>query len=98
MTRFRTVKEAVNALDDDRIAANMAPIGELEGALRGNTRFAIEEAKLGELNPKGWPIGMAVKADSEELATALAGALAELQKDGTLAAIFQYHGVTLNKR
>jgi len=73
----------------------MAPRGELEGALGGDTRFVSDEAKLGELNPKGWPVGMAVKAEAADLSTALAGALAELQKDGTVAAIFKKHGVTL---
>jgi ABC-type amino acid transport substrate-binding protein len=38
---------------------------------------------------------MAVKADSGDLATALTDALAALQKDGTVAAIFKRHGVTL---
>ena len=51
--------------------------------------------KLGELKPKGWAIGMAVKSESGELAGALVGALAELQKDGTVAAIFKRHSVSL---
>ena len=61
-------------------------------------RSVIEEAKLGELNPKSWPVGMAVKAEADELADALSGALAELQQDGTVAAIFARHGVTLHTR
>ena len=95
VVHFRTITEAAKALREDSIAAIMAPRGELEGALGGDTRFVIDEAKLGELNPKGWPVGMAVKAEAADLATALAGALAELQKDGTVAAIFKKHGVTL---
>lgn len=95
VVHFRTITEAAKALREDSIAAIMAPRGELEGALAGDTRFVIDEAKLGELNPKGWPVGMAVKAESADLAAALSGALAELQKDGTVAAIFKKHGVTL---
>jgi len=95
VVHFRTIAEAAKALREDTIAAIMAPRGELEGALGGDTRFVIDEAKLGELNPKGWPVGMAVKAEAADLSTALAGALAELQKDGTVAAIFKKHGVTL---
>ncbi|MBP5987015.1 MAG: transporter substrate-binding domain-containing protein [Azonexus sp.] len=95
VVHFRTIAEAAKALREDSIAAIMAPRGELEGALGGDTRFVIDEAKLGELNPKGWPVGMAVKAEAADLSTALAGALAELQKDGTVAAIFKKHGVTL---
>lgn len=95
VVHFRTITEAAKALREDSIAAIMAPRGELEGILAGDTRYVIEEAKLGELNPRGWPVGMAVKAESADLATALSGALAELQKDGTVAAIFKKYGVTL---
>jgi len=95
ITHFKSIGEATKALKEDSVAAVMAPLAELEGALVGETRFAVEEAKLGELNPKRWAIGMAVKADSEALATALSSALADLQKDGTVAAIFKRHGVTL---
>lgn len=95
ITHFKSIGEATKALKDDSVAAVMAPLAELEGALVGETRFAVEEAKLGELNPKRWAIGMAVKADSEALATALSSALADLQKDGTVAAIFKRHGVNL---
>jgi polar amino acid transport system substrate-binding protein len=95
VVHFRTITEAAKALREDKIAAIMAPRGELEGILGGDTRFAIDEAKLGELNPKGWPVGMAVKAESADLAAALSGALAELHKDGTVAAIFKKYGVTL---
>ena len=98
VVHFRSVREATKALEEGSISAIMAPIGELEGALAGDTRFVIDEAKLGELSPKSWPIGMAVKAESDDLAAALAGALSELQKDGTLAAIFKRHGVTLHTR
>ncbi|MDD3325836.1 MAG: transporter substrate-binding domain-containing protein [Zoogloea sp.] len=95
VSHFRSIGEAVAALKDERVAAVMAPLSELEGALAGETRFAVEEARLGELNPRRWAIGMAVKADSGDLATALNDALAALQKDGTVAAIFKRHGVTL---
>ena len=95
VSHFRSIGEAVAALKDERVAAVMAPLSELEGALAGETRFAVEEARLGELNPRRWAIGMAVKADSEELATALSSALEGLQKDGTVAAIFKRHGVNL---
>jgi ABC-type amino acid transport substrate-binding protein len=95
ITHFRSIREAVQALKDDSVAAVMAPLAELEGALAGESRFAVEEARLGELNPKRWAIGMAVKADSDQLAAALSSALTELQRDGTVAAIFKRHGVPL---
>lgn len=98
VTHFRSVGGAVQALKEDSVAAVMAPLGELEGALVGESRFSVEEARLGELTPKRWAIGMAVKADAGELATALTGALTELQKEGTVAAIFKRHGVVLRTR
>ncbi len=95
ITHFRSVAGAAQALKEDSVAAVMAPLGELQGALAGETRFTVEEARLGELTPKQWAIGMAVKADAEDLATALSSALSDLQKDGTVAAIFKRHGVVL---
>ena len=95
ISHFRSVAGATQALKDDSVAAVMAPLGELEGALAGDTRFAVEEARLGELTPKRWAVGMAVKADAGDLVAALSGALAELQQEGTVAAIFRRHGVVL---
>ena len=98
VVHFHTIGEAVKALRDDRLSAVMAPRGEIEGALLGDTRFAVDEVKIGELNPKSWPVGMAVKAEAGDLATALGNALAELQQDGTVSAIFKRHGITLQAR
>lgn len=98
VVHFRSIGEAATALRADRISAIMAPRGQLEGALAGDTRFAIDEVKIGELNPKSWPVGMAVKADADDLAAALSAALAELQQDGTVSAIFKRYGVTLQPR
>lgn len=97
VVHFHSVGEATAALGDGAISAVLAPRGELEGALRGETRFAIDEAKLGGLTSRRWGLGMAVKAEATELATALEGALAELVQDGTLAAIFKRHAVTFQK-
>jgi polar amino acid transport system substrate-binding protein len=97
VVHFRSVTAAAAALGDGAISAILAPRGELEGALRGETRFAIDEAKLGGLTAKRWPLGMAVKAEAADLAAALEQALAELERDGTVAAIFKRHAVTLQK-
>lgn len=95
VVHFRSVADAVKALKDDGVSAVLATRGELESALAGNPAFPVENANLGEMSIKQWPLGMAVKADAPELAAALAQALADLQKDGTVAAIFKRHGVTL---
>lgn len=92
---YHSVAEATQAMRDDAVSAVLAPRGELEGALAGDKRFALDEAKLPELTPKRWPLGMAVRADAPDLAAALEKALEDLKKDGTLAAIFKRFGVTL---
>lgn len=95
VVHFRSVADAVKALEKGDIAAVLATRGELEGALAGNPAFPVEEATIAELTPKRWPLGMAVKADAPDLAAALTQALAELQREGTVAAIFKRYGVTL---
>lgn len=92
---FKSVREAADAMREGAISAVLAPRGELEGALAGDTRFALDEAKLGELTPRRWPLGMAVRADAPDLAAALEKGLADLKKEGSIAAIFKQFGVTL---
>lgn len=95
VVHFRSVADAAKALQQGEVAAVLATRGELEGALAGSTAFPVEEARIAELTPKRWPLGMAVKADAPDLAAALTRALAELQREGTVAAIFKRYGVTL---
>lgn len=97
VVHFNSVGEAAKALKEDLVSAILAPRAELEGALPGNKRFVVDEAKFPELTVKRWPLGMAVKAEASGLATALTGALAELKQDGTIAAIFKHHGITLQE-
>ncbi len=94
VVHFKTVAEAAKALADGQLAAVLATRAELEDALRGQTRVVVEPVKLAELRVDNWPLGMAVKADEDELAEAIAKALAELRSDGTVAAIFKRHGIT----
>lgn len=95
VVHYRSVADAAKALNEGEVSAVLAPRGELEGALAGNTTFPVVEANLGEMTIKRWPLGMAVKSDAPDLAAALTQALADLQKDGTVAAIFKRNGVTL---
>ncbi len=91
---FRSVADAVQALREDKLAAVLASRGELEGALAGDTRFALDTADLPEMTIRRWPVGLAVKAEAGDLAAALETALGELRRDGTIAAIFKKFGVT----
>lgn len=94
VVHFRTVGEAAKGMAEGNIAAILAPRAELESALAGQSRFVIDSPKFAELKVDSWPLGMAVKAEQMELATAIGAALADLKRDGTVAAIFKRHGIT----
>ena len=57
--------------------------------------WGLSSVSLPGVMPAGWPLGLAVKADNKELATALDDALAALRQSGELLKIFQSHGLTL---
>jgi polar amino acid transport system substrate-binding protein len=94
VVHFKTVAEAAKGLADGRISAILAPRAELEAALAGQSRFAIDTSKFAELKVDSWPLGMAVKVEEVALADAIAEALADLKRDGTVAAIFKRHGIS----
>jgi ABC-type amino acid transport substrate-binding protein len=94
VVHFTTVAEATAALADGRVAAVLAPRAELEAALRGRDRLVLDSAKFAELKVDSWPLGMAVKAEEQALAEAIASAVADLKRDGSIAAIFRQHGIT----
>lgn len=94
VVHFRSVGDAVRAMQAGSVSAVLASRGELEGALVGEKRFIIEEATFGELKNGRWPLGMAVKSDRLQLADALDRALEEIKQDGTLARLFQQRHLT----
>ncbi|MHB1373134.1 MAG: substrate-binding periplasmic protein [Thauera sp.] len=93
VAHFRNLGEAAAALRNGEIAAAMGTRSELEAALAGHPGIAIDTLAMPELRISGWPLGMAVKADSAALADALGNALAELQRSGELARLFAANGV-----
>ncbi|MCC4115775.1 transporter substrate-binding domain-containing protein [Aromatoleum toluclasticum] len=94
VVHFRSIAEAAAAMVKGEVSAVMAPRSQLEAALKENRQFEIDALNMPEMRVKGWPLGMAVKADSKELAAALSEALAELQRSGELGRIFSAYGVT----
>jgi len=94
VVHFRSVAEAAAAMAKGEVSAVIAPRSQLEAAMKAHRQFAIDALTMPELRVKGWPLGMAVKAESKELAAALSEALAELQRSGELGRIFSAHGVT----
>lgn len=94
VVHFKTVAEAAKGLSDGRVSAVLAPRAELEAALAGESRFPIDSSKFAELKVDSWPLGMAVKVEEMALAEAIGNALADLKRDGTVAAIFKRHGIS----
>lgn len=94
VVHFRSVAEAAKALADGQVAAVLAPRAELEAGLKGQSGIALDTAKFAELKIDSWPLGMAVKAEEMALADAIGAAVADLKRDGSIAAIFKRHGIS----
>jgi len=94
VVHFRSVADAAAAMTRGEVSAVLAPRGQLEAALQERGRFELDTLAIPEMRVSAWPLGMAVKADSRELAAALASTIAELQSSGELGRIFAAHGVT----
>jgi ABC-type amino acid transport substrate-binding protein len=94
VVHFKNVAEAAQALQRGDVAAVLAPRSELEAALANQSKFTVETANLSELKVSGWPLGMAVKVEENELADAVVAALADLKREGVVADIFKRHGIT----
>lgn len=94
VSHYRSVGEAMAALGRGEIAAVLGTRTQLEAARQHAPTAAVDPLAMPEMRVSGWPLGMAVKAEHRELAQALSGALARLQRSGELARIFAAHGVT----
>jgi len=94
IVHFRSVADAAAAMTRGEVSAVLAPRGQLEAALPERGRFELDALAIPEMRVSAWPLGMAVKAESRELAAALTSAIAELQSSGELGRIFAAHGVT----
>jgi len=102
------LREKVSIYKDGVDAAKMVLSGQTDAAYVSRAQaeaaihasqskgdWALSTMPLPGVMPAGWPLGMAVKADNRELATALDEALASLRQSGDLLRIFQAHGLTL---
>ena len=92
---FKTIGDAVDALQQGSVAAVLGPRTEIEGALgKEAAKFHIGPMPMPGLRSTRWNLGMAVKADHEELARAAEKAVSELRDDGTIKQIFTRFGLT----
>jgi ABC-type amino acid transport substrate-binding protein len=87
LTKWRDGVEAAGALRRGEVAAAAGHASELESALAGETRYAIEPLPLPRMRD-GWVVGLAVRRESEDLAHALQAAMNELSASGQLGRIF----------
>jgi len=92
LTKWKDGVEAAEALKRGEVAAAAGMASELESALRGDARFAIEPLPVPRMR-EGWAVGMAVKKDAMDLAQALQGAVNQLAGSGELGRMFAAAGV-----
>lgn len=94
MLHYRTVTEACDAFKNGEAAAFMATRAQLEQCIADTgDRFAIAPIPV-TMGLFSWTVGMAVKEDNQELATALTEALAALQAEGVVKDIYTQHGLS----
>lgn len=92
---FENLSKATAALKAGEIAGIMGPRGELEGLLAERPdSLQIQSLITPGLARSNWAMGVAVKADNEELAKAVNETMAALVKDGTVKKIFEQYRVT----
>ena len=101
VVNFKTPQEAVDALVEGKVSAVMATDAELQSGLRdkagSDKPFFIADIALPGLPPKGWPVGVSVKGESEELARRIQKAMNDLIDSGEMTKIFAGHGVRYTK-
>lgn len=92
---FDSLSKAAAALKAGEIAGVMGPRGELEGLLKDRPdHIQVQSLVTPGLVRSSWAMGVAVKADNEELAKAINENMASLVNDGTIKKIFEQYKVT----
>src|SRR6516164_8877714 len=93
-----TPHAAMQLLLSGAAAGALVTRAQAEWALRSapdRAQYRLSALNLNGLPPAGWVVGMAVKADNDELAEQLSAALESLAHGGELRAIFAAAGLTL---
>ncbi len=95
VVHFKTLKDATDALVKGEVSAVMGRQTLIEAGLgKEASRFEIGPAPAPGLATTGWELGLAVKADYPDLRSALAQAMTDLVKDGTVERIFAKRGLS----
>lgn len=93
-----TPQAALQLLLQGQVAAVLVTRAQAEAALRSasdRATYAISQLALNGIPPRGWAVGMAVKADNTELAGKIVQALQTMSSNGELREIFAAEGLTL---
>lgn len=92
---FASVPSAMQALNEGRLAAVMAPVGELAGAVTrlDDRNVTLRTVKLTGMYQTDWDVGVAIQAGNPELAQAIRGTMQTMREDGTIESIFAKYGV-----
>lgn len=92
VVHYPTVAGAVDGLIAGEVAAIMATCSEIAARLaeRGSD-LPVGTMDTPGLSRPGWELGLAVRQDGRDLAWALGDIIAEMRRNGTIAAIFQRH-------
>jgi ABC-type amino acid transport substrate-binding protein len=85
--------EAAELLRKGEVVAAAGLNSELQSVLGQDERFAITPLPVPRAPRDGWVVGMAVKSESTDLATALRDALEQLAANGRLQAMFASGGL-----
>lgn len=91
---YRSTYAALDDLKAGKLAAVMGLHSEIEAGSAGAPQLERSAPLLPGLPRNGWVLGLAVKADYEDLARALQQAMNELDQEGRLTEIFKQHGVS----
>jgi ABC-type amino acid transport substrate-binding protein len=98
-TRITSTPEAaLQLLGGGEVAAALVTRAQAEAVLRSmpnRATYAISELVLNGIPPRGWVVGMAVKAQNTELAGQVAEAIQQMARSGELREIFGAQGLTL---
>jgi len=95
VVHYKTLREATAALIAGEVSAVMGRQTHIEAGLgKEARRFEITAAPAPGLATTGWELGLAVKADYPDLQSALAQAMTDILKDGTVERIFAKRGLT----
>jgi len=95
VVHFPSLTEAVAAMRRHEVAGVMGPLSEVEGALgkkRGDYRF--HHMPTPGLHRDAWPLGMAVKVNSHDLANRIEPIVEAMIKDGSMTKLFARYGLT----